>query len=72
MVDKILTNYPQADITALFRSEEKAKRFVTRFPAVKPVIGDHTSLELIEGSSKEASIVISMTTASFTLDFRSH
>lgn len=61
VLDAICTTYPEVELTALVRDEQKANRLVSKYPYVIPVIGGLNSLELLKSASESADIVISMT-----------
>lgn len=57
----ILTqDHPDWEISALVRSEEKAKQLTSVYPNVRTVLGDVESTELIADEVKKADIVYSM------------
>ncbi|KAK8003608.1 DNA polymerase gamma [Apiospora arundinis] len=58
VLHKTVEKYSDAAVTALVRGEEKAKRIVTKYPNVKPLIGDLESFDVIEAASRGADIVI--------------
>ncbi|KAK8031621.1 NAD(P)-binding protein [Apiospora arundinis] len=58
VLHKTVEKYSDAAVTALVRGEEKAKRIVTKYPNVKPLVGDLESFDVIEAASRGADIVI--------------
>ncbi|OCL12012.1 NAD(P)-binding protein [Glonium stellatum] len=58
VLDAICTTYPEVELTALVRDEQKANRLVSKYPYVIPVIGGLNSLELLKSASESADIVI--------------
>ncbi len=56
VLEKILTEFPQLQITALLRSS--SSEFKNRYPNVKIVLGDFDSFDVIEKAASEADIVV--------------
>ncbi|KAK8038308.1 hypothetical protein PG994_015075, partial [Apiospora phragmitis] len=61
VLHKTVERIPGSVVTVLVCDEDKAQRLVSKYPQVKPVIGDLESFDLIEASSREADIVINTT-----------
>lgn len=58
VLDQFLQKYPDATVKALVRDEQKAARLVAKYPRVETVIGDTSSLEILEEASRGADIVL--------------
>ncbi|KAK8066209.1 nucleoside-diphosphate-sugar epimerase protein [Apiospora hydei] len=58
VLHKTVERNANALVTVLVRDAGKAQRLVSKYPQVKPVIGDLESFAVIEAASREADIVI--------------
>ncbi|KAK7934913.1 hypothetical protein PG985_000408 [Apiospora marii] len=58
VLHKVVEKHPNASVIVLVRDDRKAERLVSKYPQVKPLIGDLESFDLIEAASREADIVI--------------
>ncbi|KAL1628953.1 hypothetical protein SLS54_001644 [Diplodia seriata] len=60
-----MVKFPDIEVTALVRTEDKGARLRKRYRNVKTVIGDLDSLDVIEQASKDVSIVISTSPSTY-------
>ncbi|TVY21775.1 hypothetical protein LARI1_G000171 [Lachnellula arida] len=58
VVKAILAQYPDVELTALVRDQNKARRLEQAFSRTRAVVGDLNNVDLIESESKAAGIVI--------------
>ncbi|TVY37750.1 hypothetical protein LOCC1_G007688 [Lachnellula occidentalis] len=58
VVNAILAQYPDVELTALVRDQNKAQRLEQAFSRTRGVVGDLDDVDLIERESKAAGIVI--------------
>ncbi|KAL0260446.1 hypothetical protein SLS55_004133 [Diplodia seriata] len=65
VLDATLNQFPDIEVTALVRTEDKGARLRKRYRNVKTVIGDLDSLDVIEQASKDVSIVISTSPSTY-------
>ncbi|KAL1627231.1 hypothetical protein SLS56_006470 [Neofusicoccum ribis] len=59
VINAIVKRFPDVEVVALVRDEGKAIQLKSSFPTIDTIIGDLSSLSLIEEASKDAGIVIS-------------
>lgn len=55
---RVINDFPEASVTALVRTEEKAKAVKSKFPTVSTVLGDLSSFDVLEKEYDAADVVI--------------
>ncbi|GME60297.1 uncharacterized protein K452DRAFT_272103 [Neofusicoccum parvum] len=58
VINAIVKRFPDVEVVALVRDEGKAIQLKSSFPTINTIIGDLSSLSLIEEASRDAGIVI--------------
>jgi putative NADH-flavin reductase len=67
VLNAIYIRFPDLEIVALVRDDEKASQVSKRYKNVTTIVGDFRDLASIESESKSSAIIISMSHASTSL-----